>query len=662
MSDWKRRKIKILEGGIDEMVDQIEYRQSWAVFPNTLRLILIDDTYGVSMEQVERYLDQYLTNENGKPYVGSEWEVSVFATSNFKRGEQLLERLPQLDIDGVLLDLMDDATRALPGKAFDVIVRNSEFEPRAGVMWISQVANGDEGKEIQDLAANYGHCFAVNKTDYSQREKAVHQQIEKYFGHVTSRARHAQEPWAKEYGLLIGTEMRAQVSCFIDLLHGKDPEKTMPIVLLGESGTGKELVARLVHSLDRVRNPSSAWLNNLHWRIQQWELAKQEAERNHDQPPPYPTPESVDLKELLEWKNRHVGWQKRARQANRDGKLFSEEEPVIAANDLGDLSRADWFENYKVLLTAGTSPELLPSVLFGHVKGAYTDAYSSRPGLIKLAEGGTLFIDELADVSVPAQTGLLRYLQEGEVLPQGSDHPIFPKDIRKIFATHSEPLELTRSEKMRADFLNRIDGLTLRLKSLKERSEQDHYELVEHFIRTSEYRTREGSLPVKEAIAEPVRERIVDLCGKGAFEWNVRQLQRFVHRMMFVTETGKAAGENEYQEACKYSLIKPGTKIFAVQEPSSLEDVFGELGWNEFNAADKNTRIEKMKQAVTLGAKPKEVVTYLVDNHLNDGEEFGSLNNARGKPIFSDLEKFDKNKVIQELTKLYSKNKSTWLK
>src|SRR5205807_10637614 len=86
---------------------------------------------------------------------------------------------------------------------------------------------------------------------------------------------------------------------------------------------------------------------------------------------------------------------------------------------------------------AALNPSLVESELFGHVKGAFTGAAESRPGLLGLAEGGTVFLDELADIPLPVQVKLLRVLEQNEVLPVGSNQRQ-PLNIRILSATHQD--------------------------------------------------------------------------------------------------------------------------------------------------------------------------------------------------------------------------------
>ena len=124
-----------------------------------------------------------------------------------------------------------------------------------------------------------------------------------------------------------------------------------------------------------------------------------------------------------------------------------------------------------VAVNCGAIPaNLVEAELFGHRKGAFSGADQDRPGLVKASDGGTLFLDEIGDLPLAAQVALLRVLQEAEVLPIGGHRPT-PLDLRVIAATHHDLARLVKEERFRHDLLARLDGVTLALPALRERSE-----------------------------------------------------------------------------------------------------------------------------------------------------------------------------------------------
>lgn len=132
---------------------------------------------------------------------------------------------------------------------------------------------------------------------------------------------------------------------------------------------------------------------------------------------------------------------------------------------------------------AALNPNLVESELFGHVRGAFTGAAVARPGLFALADGGTVFLDELADISLHVQVKLLRVLEHGEALPVGSSQPQH-FDIRILAATHQDLRRAVAEGRFREDLLYRLSVFQIHLPPLRERPE-DIGPLAEHFLRRS---------------------------------------------------------------------------------------------------------------------------------------------------------------------------------
>jgi two-component system nitrogen regulation response regulator GlnG len=129
---------------------------------------------------------------------------------------------------------------------------------------------------------------------------------------------------------------------------------------------------------------------------------------------------------------------------------------------------------------AALNPNLVESELFGHVKGAFTGATQNRPGLLALADGGTVFLDELGDIPLTVQVKLLRVLEQGEILPVGSVQPQ-KLNLRVLAATHQDLSRLVAAGKFRQDLYFRLNVFQIHLAPLRERLE-DVQPLVEHFL------------------------------------------------------------------------------------------------------------------------------------------------------------------------------------
>jgi len=135
---------------------------------------------------------------------------------------------------------------------------------------------------------------------------------------------------------------------------------------------------------------------------------------------------------------------------------------------------------YIVMNVAAVPGTLLESELFGHVRGAFTDAVKDRTGKLKLAEGGTIFLDEIGDMPINLQVKLLRFLQEKTFEPLGSDQVLLA-DVRIIVATNQDLLKKIQDKSFREDLFYRLNVVPIQLPSLRERKE-DIPILTDHFL------------------------------------------------------------------------------------------------------------------------------------------------------------------------------------
>jgi two-component system response regulator HydG len=165
-------------------------------------------------------------------------------------------------------------------------------------------------------------------------------------------------------------------------------------------------------------------------------------------------------------------------------------------------------------------PTLMESELFGHEKGSFTGADRANEGLLRIAEGGTVFFDEVADVPVELQGKLLRALQEKEVRPVGSTKRI-RIDVRVIAATNRNLEKEIREGRFRKDLYFRLNVVTLKLPPLRDRME-DIRPLVETFL---ERIAKSSGQPKRDVSAEAYR-----ILQSYSWPGNVRELQNFVER------------------------------------------------------------------------------------------------------------------------------------
>jgi transcriptional regulator with AAA-type ATPase domain len=190
----------------------------------------------------------------------------------------------------------------------------------------------------------------------------------------------------------------------------------------------------------------------------------------------------------------------------------------VLARTIHELSRR---EGKYIALNCGAIPPLLvESHLFGHVRGAFSGAMRDELGAIRAADGGTLLLDEIGDLPVTAQPALLRFLQEREVTPVGS-YQAQRVDVRIISATH-QPLErMVEKRTFRSDLLARLNGLTYRLRPLRDRRE-DLGVIIASLM------GKHGASSVDLTIAPAAGRRLLT----ADWPWNVRQLEQVLVRTL----------------------------------------------------------------------------------------------------------------------------------
>jgi len=184
---------------------------------------------------------------------------------------------------------------------------------------------------------------------------------------------------------------------------------------------------------------------------------------------------------------------------------------------------------FVALNCAGLSETLLEDELFGHVKGAYTGAAADRKGRFEYADGGTMFLDEVGDMPMAMQAKLLRVLENGELVPVGSNEPVHV-DVRIISATNTNLEQRVEKKLFRQDLFFRLNGVSIQLPPLSRRRE-DIPMLIEHFIKLAG-----DAHGTKVTGISPEAQRAL-----MAFDWpgNVRQLRNVVENMVVLAEEGK---------------------------------------------------------------------------------------------------------------------------
>jgi len=176
---------------------------------------------------------------------------------------------------------------------------------------------------------------------------------------------------------------------------------------------------------------------------------------------------------------------------------------------------------------AAITETLLESELFGHEKGAFTGALRQKPGRVEDADGGTIFLDEIADMSRPLQAKLLRFLEDGTFTRVGGTQEL-RVDVRLIAATNRDIIEAIQEDEFREDLFHRLNVLQIRLPPLRERH-QDVLLLAEHFL---QHFGRTIKKPVRR-FSRTAQQKLLTHHWPG----NVRELRNVIERALILETT-----------------------------------------------------------------------------------------------------------------------------
>ncbi len=220
---------------------------------------------------------------------------------------------------------------------------------------------------------------------------------------------------------------------------------------------------------------------------------------------------------------------------------------------------------------------LFESELFGHVKGAFTDANSDRAGRFETASGGTLFLDEIGNLPLPMQTKLLAVLQNREVTRIGSNRTT-RIDIRLISATNQPINEMVAEKKFRQDLLYRINTVEIRLPPLRERTD-DIPPLIHHFLQQYAQRYRKPGMSIPQATLESL--------SRYSWPGNVRELEHAVERALILCEGDVLRPEDFFVSSAGESTNAGATietKLDAM-EKTVIQQTLAKYGGNITQAA-----------------------------------------------------------------------------
>jgi DNA-binding NtrC family response regulator len=206
-------------------------------------------------------------------------------------------------------------------------------------------------------------------------------------------------------------------------------------------------------------------------------------------------------------------------------------------------------------------PELLESNLFGHVKGAFTGAIASKRGLFEVADGGSIFLDEIGNINLDTQAKLLRVIQEKEFMRLGAVD-VMRVDVRIIAATNADLQQLIRDEKFREDLFYRLNVISIGLPPLRRRRE-DIPLLISHFL---EKYAEENRKKIREVTTDAMRI-LVDYHWPG----NVRELENTIERAV-VLSTSDRIGVELIPDSVRYPRHTEGPSMVLPPAGMSLKD------------------------------------------------------------------------------------------
>jgi len=228
-----------------------------------------------------------------------------------------------------------------------------------------------------------------------------------------------------------------------------------------------------------------------------------------------------------------------------------------------------------VVIHCGALTEtLLESELFGHEKGAFTGAQYRKKGKFEIAEGGTVFLDEIGDISLKTQTDLLRVLQEREIVRVGGNQSL-KVDFRCIAATNKDLERAIEEGKFRPDLFYRLNVFRIELPPLRERRE-DIPILVNHFV-------RKFSMQMNKKITR-VSPAAMNLLQQQAWSGNVRELENAVERAMVVAQEPEIRDTDFVFKATTVPNGAP--KSLDEIEKAHILKTLETVGWNQTRAAE----------------------------------------------------------------------------
>ena len=304
-----------------------------------------------------------------------------------------------------------------------------------------------------------------------------------------------------------------------------------------------------------------------------------------------------------------------------------------------------------VTVNCGAIPEgIIESELFGHKKGAYTDAKGDRKGYFESANKGTIFLDEIGETPLETQVKLLRVIESGEFMPVG-ESKIKKTDVRIIAATNKDLSELVEKGKFRQDLYYRLNTVSIKLPSLNERVE-DIALLVERFA--LEF-TRSNDMIYRGFVPDAIRNM-----KNHQWKGNIRELKNFVESIIVLEKGERITGEMvEDQLGKKQSDVSKNEALpMLTNQPTDTAE--RELILRQLFLLRQD--VEFLKQLASPAQSPiGNINTQLVDSTethqptrlINEDSEYFIKNSSIGDMTIEDLEK----EAIIRILKFFKNNR-----
>ncbi len=246
-------------------------------------------------------------------------------------------------------------------------------------------------------------------------------------------------------------------------------------------------------------------------------------------------------------------------------------------------------------------PDLLESEMFGHERGAFTGAVGARMGLFQLASGGSIFLDEIGEMTPALQVKLLRVLQEREIRPVGADRTI-KVDVRVIAASNRDLGTEVEKGRFREDLFYRLQVIPITVPPLRERR-SDIPLLVQHFLERHNQQ-RPGA---------PVRIWEEAMVHLWEYDWpgNVRELENLIERLVILSDDGAIRVENLPPNIRSFISDKKIPRPTLTDEGIDLNQAVEEFEYRLIDEALRRTKGNKQAAARLLGLKRTTLVAKL---------------------------------------------------